>query len=199
MIGRLRFFPRRDIFADDAQGRRRPFLMAAALVAGCLTSASAQDASHHGGAAVAPPVAALATSNGEAAYLAENDTAMSKMMNDMTVKPTGDVDRDFVAMMVPHHQGAIDMAVAVLRYGRNEKIRRLAQEIIVTQQEEIAAMRLALDEPLPPAISSPTQVPPIQVSPIQVSPIQVSPTQVAPPAPEPHAGGDHPMHMHQEH
>ena len=189
MIGRMRVSRRRDIFADDAQGRRRPFLLAAVLVAGCFASASGQDASHHGAAAVVPPIAALAKPAGEAAYLAENDTAMSKMMNDMTVKPSGDVDRDFVAMMVPHHQGAIDMAVAVLRYGSNEKIRRLAQEIIVTQQEEIAAMRLALDEPLPPSVSSPTQVFPTQVSPIQV----------VPPAAEPPARGDHPMHMHQEH
>ena len=67
----------------------------------------------------------------EAPFLAENDAAMSKMMADMTVSPTGDVDRDFVAMMVPHHQGAIDMAQAVLRYGSNEQLRRLAQEIIV--------------------------------------------------------------------
>jgi uncharacterized protein (DUF305 family) len=100
---------------------------------------------------------AAASSGAEAAYLAENDAAMAKMMNDMTVKPTGDVDRDFVAMMVPHHQGAIDMALAVLRYGRNEQLRRLAQEIIVTQQQEIAAMRLAAGEPLPPSIAAPTQ------------------------------------------
>ena len=82
---------------------------------------------------------------------------MTVMMNDMAVKPTGDVDRDFVAMMVPHHQGAIDMAVAVLRYGHNEQLKRLAQEIIVTQQEEIAAMRLAVGEPLPPSVAAPTQ------------------------------------------
>jgi hypothetical protein len=93
----------------------------------------------------------------EAPYLAENDAAMKKMMRGMAVTPTGDVDRDFVAMMVPHHQGAIDMAVAVLRYGRNEKIRRLAQEIIVDQQQEIAAMRLAVGEKLPPSVPSPTQ------------------------------------------
>jgi len=80
------------------------------------------------------------------------------MMNGMAAKPTGDIDADFVAMMVPHHQGAIDMAVAVLRYGRNAQIRRLAQEIIVTQQEEIAAMRLAVGQPLPTSMSSPTQV-----------------------------------------
>jgi len=93
----------------------------------------------------------------EAPFLAESDAAMKKMMNDMAVKPTGDVDVDFVAMMVPHHQGAIDMAIAVLRYGRNAQIRRLAQEIIVTQQQEIAAMRLAVGEPLPPSVASPTQ------------------------------------------
>jgi uncharacterized protein (DUF305 family) len=92
----------------------------------------------------------------EAPFLAENDAAMSKMMSDMTVKPTGDVDHDFVAMMVPHHQGAIDMAKAVLRYGKNEQLRRLAQEIIVTQQQEIVAMRLALGQPLPPSVPSPT-------------------------------------------
>jgi hypothetical protein len=73
------------------------------------------------------------------------------------VQPSGDIDRDFVDMMVPHHQGAIEMAMAVLRYGHNEKIRRLAQEIIVTQQQEIAAMRLAVGEPLPPFSPSPTQ------------------------------------------
>ena len=85
----------------------------------------------------------------EAAYLAANQAAMDKMMRDMTVQPSGDVDRDFVAMMAPHHQGAIDMAVAYLRYGSNEQLRRLAQEIIVTQQQEIAVMRLAIgDNPM---------------------------------------------------
>jgi hypothetical protein len=98
----------------------------------------------------------------EAGFLAENDTAMSKMMSDMTIKPLGDVDRDFVAMMVPHHQGAIDMAQSELRYGRNELLRRIAQEIIVGQQQEIAAMRLALGEPLPPSLPSPTAPPPGQ-------------------------------------
>jgi hypothetical protein len=92
----------------------------------------------------------------EAPYLAENDAAMSKMMKDMAIRPSGDVDRDFVDMMVPHHQGAIDMAVAVLRYGHNPQVRRLAQEIIIDQQQEIAAMRLAVGEPLPPSQPAPT-------------------------------------------
>jgi hypothetical protein len=93
----------------------------------------------------------------EQSFLSENDAAMNKMMADMTIKPTGDVDRDFVAMMVPHHQGAIDMARAELKYGRNEQLRRMSQEIIVTQQQEIAAMRLAIGDPLPPSAASPTQ------------------------------------------
>ena len=65
------------------------------------------------------------------------------------MKPSGDVDADFVAMMVPHHQGAIEMARAELRYGHNEQLKRMAQEIIVTQLQEIAAMHLVLGQPLP--------------------------------------------------
>src|SRR5260221_3132029 len=80
----------------------------------------------------------------EAPFLARSNAAMARMMAAMKIKPSNDVDRDFVAMMVPHHQGAIDMAEAELSYGHNELLRRLAQEIIVTQQEEIAEMRLAL-------------------------------------------------------
>lgn len=91
----------------------------------------------------------------EAPFLAENDAAMTRMMADMAVKPSGDVDRDFVAMMVPHHQGAIEMAQALLRHGRNEQLKRLAQEIIVTQQQEIAAMRLALGQTPSPSVPSP--------------------------------------------
>ncbi len=93
----------------------------------------------------------------ESPFLSENDAAMNKMMADMTVKPTGDVDRDFVAMMVPHHQGAVDMAQAELKYGHNEQLRRLAQEIVVTQQQEIAVMRLVIGDQLPPPVASPTR------------------------------------------
>jgi len=85
---------------------------------------------------------------------------MTKMMIDMGIRPSGDVDTDFVAMMVPHHQGAIEMAQAELRYGRNEPLRRMAQEIIVTQLQEITAMRLSLGQPQPPSVPSPDQIPP---------------------------------------
>ncbi len=61
-------------------------------------------------------------SSAERPFLTDNVTAMSKMMVDMGITPSGDVDRDFVAMMVPHHQGAIDMAQAELRYGHNETV-----------------------------------------------------------------------------
>ncbi|WP_245843746.1 DUF305 domain-containing protein [Sphingomonas spermidinifaciens] len=83
--------------------------------------------------------------------------AMDRMMADMHVPTTGDVDRDFVTMMIPHHQGAIDMAVAELRYGKNPNLKRIAQEIIIEQQQEIAAMRLAMGDPLPPSVPAPTQ------------------------------------------
>ena len=122
---------------------------------------------------------ALAQTIDERPFLAENDAAMAKMMAAMDIKPSGDVDADFVAMMVPHHQGAIDMAQAQLRYGRNEQLRRLAQEIIVTQQQEIAAMRLALGQALPPSVPSP----------VQPSPIVPTAAQPMP---------QHTMHIHQE-
>lgn len=101
-----------------------------------------------------PPAALNAN---ESAFLKENEAAMTKMMNNMAVKPTGDVDRDFVAMMNPHHQGAIDMAVIELRYGKNEQLRRIAQEIIVDQMQEIAAMKLAIGEPATDTTPAPTQ------------------------------------------
>ena len=97
-------------------------------------------------AALLGAATSLAAASVEAPFLAENQAAMSRMMAAMSIKPSGDVDRDFVAMMAPHHQGAIEMARAELRYGHNERLRRLAQEIIVTQQQEIEAMRLAITE-----------------------------------------------------
>src|ERR1700756_1218155 len=120
--------------------------VAAALVAIGMSRAPAW-------AQEAPAPAATA----EAPFLAENNAAMDKMMTDMAVKPMGDVDHDFVATMVPHHQGAIDMAQAELQYGQNPQLKTIAQEIIVGQMQEIALMRLALGEPLPPSMSSPTQ------------------------------------------
>ena len=92
----------------------------------------------------------------ETPFLTENAAAMDKMMADMAVAPTGNIDADFTAMMIPHHQGAIDMAVAYLRHGKNPQLRRLAQEIVVEQQQEITAMQLAVGAPLSPAAAAPT-------------------------------------------
>jgi hypothetical protein len=96
----------------------------------------------------------------EASFWADNEAGMARMMRAMAINPTGDIDRDFVAMMVPHHQGAIDMAQALLRHGANERLRRLAQEIIVTQQQEIVAMRGAVGDALTSATgaTSPTAI-----------------------------------------
>jgi hypothetical protein len=82
----------------------------------------------------------------EAAFLDGNATAMTKMMTDMTIKPAGDVDRDFAAMMIPHHQGAVDMAKLQLIYGHDPVLRRLAQAIIVEQRQEIDLMQTSLDK-----------------------------------------------------
>jgi uncharacterized protein (DUF305 family) len=102
-------------------------------------------------------VADRTNNSGEASFLSENDSSMNRMMASMAVKPTGDIDRDFVAMMVPHHQGAIDMARAELRYGHNELLRRLAREMVANQQQEITVMRLAVDDERPLAAASPPQ------------------------------------------
>jgi hypothetical protein len=114
----------------------------------------------------------------EAHFVEENSTAMTRMMDGMSVRPTGDVDRDFVAMMVPHHQGAIDMAQAELRYGHNEQLRRIAQEIIVEQQQETVAMRVALGQALPAPAPAPDQQKPASI-----------------PAAPAHPASDHDMQM----
>ncbi len=68
------------------------------------------------------------------------EAANTKMHKDMSVALTGDADRDFLAGMIPHHQGAIDMAEVVLKYGKDPKVRQLARNIIRAQKQEIAMM-----------------------------------------------------------
>lgn len=70
--------------------------------------------------------------------------SMERMHADMAIPPSGNPDRDFAAMMIPHHQGAIEMAKAQLIHGRDPVLRRLAQGIIVEQSQEIEVMRRAL-------------------------------------------------------
>ena len=66
---------------------------------------------------------------------------MEKMNRDMGAAMTGDADRDFVSMMIPHHQGAIDMAKVELQFGRNPMLRQMSEEIIKAQEAEIAEMK----------------------------------------------------------
>lgn len=76
--------------------------------------------------------------------MSEAMTAMDEGMHN--AEYTGEPDRDFVTMMIPHHQGAIDMAKALLLYGKDPQMRRLAQEIIIDQQSEIQLMQLWLKQ-----------------------------------------------------
>ena len=142
------------------------FATTASVAATSLVLAHGPSSAHRVHATLPIQYVADRTDNSaEASFMSENESAMSEMMTDMMVKPTGDIDRDFVAMMVPHHQGAVDMAQAELKYGHNELLRRLARQIIANRQSEITVMRLAVDDerPLPsgsPAPPAPAANPP---------------------------------------
>ena len=98
------------------------------------------------GLLVAVTAAAQVASSAER-FMETMNISMKQMDRDMAAAPmNGNVDHDFATMMLPHHQGAIDMAKAELSYGKDPVMRRLAEEIIVDQQSEIDAMQLWLNK-----------------------------------------------------
>jgi uncharacterized protein (DUF305 family) len=119
---------------------RRSIGLALTLCIAAGVAAHAQ--SHRHGDA--PPDAAVSA---DATFASQMTQAMNRMDAGMiAAKSTGDPDRDFAAMMIPHHQGAVDMAKVQLVYGRDPVLRRLAQAIIVEQQQEIELMQRSLRE-----------------------------------------------------
>lgn len=140
--------------------RNRVISLLATATVGATSLALAHDrtrASHVRGAMPVQYVANRLDYAAEQPPLADNDAAINRMMAEMAIKPTGDADRDFVAMAVLHDRSAVDMAKAELRYGHNEQLRRFAQEIVVTRGQEIALMRLAIGEDVALSAASPAQ------------------------------------------
>jgi len=131
--------------------RRLAYLAALALALpavawseSALAENSAVDHTHHDMAARED--AAARYSAPFQRFIREMDRDMQKMMADMhRFGYTGNADVDFLAMMIPHHQGAVDMARLLLIHGRDPLTRKLAEEIIASQTTEIAAMRARLD------------------------------------------------------
>ena len=118
--------------------KRSASIPLAAVLAGVLAvtgAAFAQQPSH--GAGHGAPAAAEKETNATAAFKAAN----MKMHKDMDIAFTGDVDADFVRGMIPHHQGAIDMARIMLAHGKDPALKALATGIIADQEKEIAQMR----------------------------------------------------------
>ena len=105
---------------------------ALALLLGFAAASFAQHRHHGHGAPAA---------RGDAPSTVAYKDVTARMHRDMDIAYTGDADRDFAAGMIPHHQGAIEMAKVVLAHGKDPEIRKLAQEIVAAQEKEIAWMK----------------------------------------------------------
>jgi len=109
-------------------------LTALTIACATMSTVSAQTA--------APSHDAMSGSGKDAPSTAEFRTADQSMMSGMSnIQYTGDADRDFVAHMIPHHEGAVEMAKAELKYGKDAKLRKLAKDVIAAQEKEIVFMK----------------------------------------------------------
>jgi uncharacterized protein (DUF305 family) len=112
-------------------------LLGLGAIAQAQTAAPAPAANPHAG----HTMPASAPTAGDAASVKEFKAVNDKMHKDMGIAFTGKTDVDFVRGMIPHHQGAIEMAEVQLKYGKDAKIRKLAKDIIKAQKSEIAMMK----------------------------------------------------------
>jgi hypothetical protein len=133
-------------------------MLSASGLAGVLIATLALGAETHSlhpspDQADAAPLCSSAPDASEPTFYSEMAKVNARMHQGMKIAASDDIDRDFMRMMIPHHQGAIDMALLQLKYGHDEKLKRLAQSIIVEQGQEITYMRTLLDAP-PDAMST---------------------------------------------
>lgn len=96
----------------------------------------------HGGHGAQTQESAASTSPSTKAFEEAND----RMHQEMMIEFTGDADRDFIAGMIPHHRGAVEMAAIVIEFGSDPKVRALAEQIIREQEKELALMQELLKE-----------------------------------------------------
>ncbi|MCL6706054.1 DUF305 domain-containing protein [Pseudomonas sp. R2.Fl] len=111
-------------------------LLAATVIAVAdITTVLAQQSSDHGGHSM------MSESTEASPSTKAFEEANTRMHADMAIAYTGDTDVDFVRSMIPHHQGAIDMAKIALEHGKDPEIRKLAEAVISAQEGEIAVMK----------------------------------------------------------
>ena len=127
-------------------------LLVAALLVAAGGSATAQSLPGYGAAHVHRPATLPPMVDGAAGravnravvgsrFQRDMDAGMARMMQDMhAAPPSGNVDADFLAMMIPHHAGAVDMARLVLQHGQDPATRQMAEDIIAGQTIEIESM-----------------------------------------------------------
>ena len=107
-------------------------ILAATMAALLTTPAIAQSSMDHSAHAEGPM----------ADYMATMDTMMDSMKG---METSGNADADFLLMMIPHHQSAIDMAKVELEHGKDSETREMAEKIISAQEEEISEMKAMLE------------------------------------------------------